>query len=121
MTIAVDMGRKATKTNKQKKEIIINHTLLCLSQVSYIKSKSFLFILGELQSDFCENITEFYQISLKIFVYLTDFSSQIMTYMVLSHQTIEDTHFMRHPDQHLIRMPHEMCIFNVCQCIHIQI
>ena len=29
--------------------------------------KSLLVILGEFQSDFCENLTEFYQISLKIF------------------------------------------------------
>ena len=29
----------------------------------------FLVIFGELQTDFCENLTEFYQISLKILVY----------------------------------------------------
>ena len=56
---------------------------------------------GELQSDFCENLTKFYQISHKILVYLTDFSSQIMSCTVLSHQTIEDTHFMWHPDQNM--------------------
>ena len=31
-------------------------------------------ILGEFYSDFCENLTEFYPISLIILVYLTDFS-----------------------------------------------
>ena len=50
---------------------------------------------------FCENLTEFYQISLKILVYLADFCPQIMACMVLSHQTIEDTHFMWHPDQNM--------------------
>ena len=45
------------------KEIIINHTLLYLSQVSYIKIKVFLFFLGEFQNDFCENLTKLYQIS----------------------------------------------------------
>ena len=29
---------------------------------------------GGVLSDFCENLTEFYQISLKYLVYLTDFS-----------------------------------------------
>ena len=67
--------------NTFKKEIIINHTLLCLSQVSYIKEKAFLVILGELQSDFSENLTEFYQISLKSLVYLTDFSPKLMACM----------------------------------------
>ena len=43
----------------------------------------------------------FYQIALKILVYLTDFCPQIMACMVLSHQTIEDTHFMWHPDQNM--------------------
>ena len=41
-------------------------------------------ILGELQSDFCKNLTEFYQISLKIFPNLTDFSPQLMAYMANS-------------------------------------
>ena len=40
-------------------------------------------ILGEPQSDFYENLTEFYQISLKILVYLTDFSPQFMALMLL--------------------------------------
>ena len=63
------------------KETILNHTLLCLSKVSYIKIKVFLVMLGEFHSDFCENLTEFYQISLKILVYLTDFSPQFMACM----------------------------------------
>ena len=46
------------------KEIIINHT--------------FWGILGEFQRVFCENLKEFYQTSLKILVYLTDFSPQFM-------------------------------------------
>ena len=33
---------------------------------------------GVFQSDFCEYLTEFYQISLKILVNLTDFSPQVM-------------------------------------------
>ena len=41
-------------------------------------------ILGELQSDFCKNLTEFYQISLKNLLYLTDFSSQLMARMHLT-------------------------------------
>ena len=40
-------------------EVNINHTLLCLSQASYIK-KRLLIILGDLQSDFCKNLTEFH-------------------------------------------------------------
>ena len=35
-----------------------------LSQISYIKIKAFLINMLELQNDFCENLTEFYQISL---------------------------------------------------------
>ena len=35
-------------------------------------------ILGELQSDVYENLTEFCRISLKILPYLTDFSPQLM-------------------------------------------
>ena len=35
----------------------------------------FITSLGEFQGDFCENLTEFYQISLKVLVYLTDFKS----------------------------------------------
>ena len=38
-------------------------------------------MLGKLQSDFCENLTEFYQISLKNVPYLTDFSPQLMACM----------------------------------------
>ena len=38
-------------------------------------------ILGELQSDFCKNPTEFYQISLKNLPDLTDFSPQLMACM----------------------------------------
>ena len=54
-------------------EIIIKHTLLCLPQVSYNKIKAFWLLGGGgLQSDFCENLTEFYQISLKF-----EFISQI--------------------------------------------
>ena len=37
--------------------------------------------MRELLSDFCENLTEFYQISLKILVYLADFCPQIMACM----------------------------------------
>ena len=46
-------------------------------------NKSFLVIRdkGEFQSDFCENLTEFWQISLKIWVNLTDFSPQVMACM----------------------------------------
>ena len=36
---------------------------------------------GGLQSDFCKNLTEFYQISRKKLPYLTDFSPQLMTCM----------------------------------------
>ena len=39
-------------------------------------------ILGEFQSDFCENLAEFYQIFLKILAYLTDFSPQFMACML---------------------------------------
>ena len=62
------------------KEIIINHTLLCLSQVSYIKIKAFWLLWGS-STGFCENPVQFYQISLKILVYLTDFSPQFMACM----------------------------------------
>ena len=51
---------------------------MCLSQVSYIKIQAFWFVLGKFQSDFCENLTEFYQMSLKMLAYLTDFSSQFI-------------------------------------------
>ena len=40
-----------------------------------------LTILGEIQSDFCKNLTEFYQISLKNLPYLADFSPQLMACM----------------------------------------
>ena len=40
-----------------------------------------LTLLGELQIDFCKNLTEFYLISLKHLSYLTDFSLQLMAYM----------------------------------------
>ena len=43
---------------------------------SYILIKS---ILEELQSDFCKNLKEFYQISLKHLPYLIDFSPLLMT------------------------------------------
>ena len=39
--------------------------------------------MGELQSDFYKNLTEFYQISLKKLPYLTDFSPLLMAYMTL--------------------------------------
>ena len=38
--------------------------------------------MGVFKSDFCENLTEFYQISLKILFNLTDFSPQVMACMV---------------------------------------
>ena len=44
-------------------------------------------------------------------VYLTDFSPKLEACIVLSHETFHI----------LIRMLHEMCIYNVCQCTHIQI
>ena len=44
-------------------------------------NQSFLVILGEFQSDFCQNFTEFDQSSPKILVYLTDFSPQFMAFM----------------------------------------
>ena len=37
--------------------------------------------LGSLKAVFCKSLTEFYQISLKILPYLTDFSSQLMACM----------------------------------------
>ena len=37
--------------------------------------------MGDLQSDVCKNLTEFYQISLKNLPYLTDFSPQLMACM----------------------------------------
>ena len=37
--------------------------------------------MGELQSDFCKYLTEFYQISLKNLPHLTDFSPQLMACM----------------------------------------
>ena len=47
-------------------EININHTLLCLSQASYIKANVFDYFGGrELHSVFCKNLTECYQISFK--------------------------------------------------------
>ena len=45
-------------------------------------NKGFLVIFGELQSDFCKTLTEFYQISLKNLLYLTDFNPQLMACMV---------------------------------------
>ena len=38
-------------------------------------------IFEELQSDFCKNLTEFYQISLNNLHYLTDFSPKLMACM----------------------------------------
>ena len=38
-------------------------------------------MLGELQRDFCKNLTEFNQISLKILPYVTDVSPQLMACM----------------------------------------
>ena len=69
-----------TSYNTFYEEINIHHTLLCLSQTSYI-IKGLLTILLELQSDFCKNLTEFYQISLKNLPHLTDFSPQLMACM----------------------------------------
>ena len=43
-------------------EININHTLLCLSQALTFK-KAFDYF-GGAQSDFCKNLTEFYQLSI---------------------------------------------------------
>ena len=40
-----------------------------------------LTILEEFQSDFCKNLTKFYQISLKNLPYLTDFNPQLMACM----------------------------------------
>ena len=71
--------------NTLYEEIYINHTLLCLSQASYIKLKIFLTILWELQSDFCKNLTEFYWISLKNLGYLIDFSPQLMACVKFIH------------------------------------
>ena len=51
-----------------------NHTC----HISHCEIKS---TLGELQSEFCKNLTEFYQISLKKLPYLTDFSPQLMACM----------------------------------------
>ena len=45
--------------------------------------KGFLAIVGELESDFCKNLTEFYQISLKNLPHLTDFSPQLMANMLM--------------------------------------
>ena len=41
--------------------------------------------MGEIQSDFCKNLTEFYQIANKKELYLTDFSSQLMVCMAIKH------------------------------------
>ena len=61
-------------------EINKYHALLCLSQASYIQIKAFDYF-GGLQSDFCKNLTEFYQSSIKNLLYLTDFSPQLMACM----------------------------------------
>ena len=47
------------------KEILINQPLLCLSQVSYIKIKAFLVILGEFQSFFVKISKNFIKSPLK--------------------------------------------------------
>ena len=52
-------------------------------------SHKLLTILGELQSDFYKNLTEFYQISLKNLPYLTDFSPQLMACMILTNIKLE--------------------------------
>ena len=65
--------------NTFNEEINIHHTLLWLSQTSYIIIKVF----GELQSDLCKNHTEFYQISLKNLPHLTEFSPQLMACMCM--------------------------------------
>ena len=70
----------------------MKHTLLRLSQASYIKIKAFWLLWGELQSDFSDNLTEFYQISLKILVYLTDFSPQFMACMTLTVACLTQVH-----------------------------
>ena len=63
------------------KEIIINHTLFCLLQTSYIKIKAF-WLWGRVAKWFCENFIEFCQTSFRFFVNLTDFSPQVMECML---------------------------------------
>ena len=55
------------------KEISINHILVFITSFLTLR-KRFLVTVGEFQGSFCENLTEFYQISLKMLVYLTDLS-----------------------------------------------
>ena len=49
--------------------------------IVYIANNYSMTINTPLQSDFCKNLTEFYQISLKNLPYLTDFSPQLMARM----------------------------------------
>ena len=46
--------------------------------------------MGEFQSDFCDNLTEFHQNFLKILVCLADFSPQSMVCMDTSRQRVNE-------------------------------
>ena len=62
-------------------------------------NKGFWLFWGELQSIFCKNLTEFYQISLKNLPHLTDFSPQLMACVNMIHcsglYSIWLIHYMR--------------------------
>ena len=61
------------------KEIIINHTLLCLSQVSYIEIETFWLFWGSSTVIFVKISHNFIKSPLKISINLTDFSPQFMS------------------------------------------
>ena len=74
-------------------EINSHHTLLCLSQTSYIIIKAFDYFGGSFKVIFVK-ITEFYQISLKNLPHLTDFSPQLMACMKLHYGWCTGRRFM---------------------------
>ena len=70
---------------------------------------------GKLQSDFCKNCTEFYQISLKNLPCLTDFSPQLMACMHLSKVNVSCLGFFHHSSDALQEWILFLWILSTCK------
>ena len=91
-------------------EINIHHTFLCFSQASYIKIKVFDYVWGA-KSDFCKNLTEFYQIALEHLFYLTDCSPQLMACMNMGVLALCDLKLLS-----ILNIPQLKVVKIVCSC-----
>ena len=91
------------------KEILINQPLLCLSQVSYIKIKAILVILGEFQSFFVKISKNFIKSPLKFW-----FISQISVHSLWHVCSMPEIFLVPHSHLTLCMLGNFSCLFVIC-------